>query len=379
MTPPTPGLLLTLLSFFLVIGVLVFVHEMGHYLAGRWFGVKAEAFSIGFGREVAGWTDKRGTRWKVGWLPLGGYVKFKGDMSPASEPDPNWLKLPAEERNACFQAKPLWQRAIIVAAGPAINFLFAILIFAGFFAAYGENRVSTRLATVQGAAAAAGFQVGDDVKAIAGRPVDDFNDIARFVILRPGERVDVLAERGDRTILLPVTIGTRWEEDRFGNRFALGLLGVQPDGVRHVALSPLQIPGAAVRQTGEMLGLITDSISQIVTGRRSVRELGGPMKIAQVSGEQASGGWKKLILFMAVISINLGFINLLPVPMLDGGHLAFYAVAAVRRRALSPRTVERAFRGGLVMMLALMVMVTFNDLASFGLFRGLAGLIGWAS
>ena len=378
MTPPTPGLLLTLLSFFLVIGVLVFIHEMGHYLAGRWFGVRAEAFSIGFGREVAGWTDKRGTRWKVGWLPLGGYVKFKGDMSPASQPDDAWLRMPAEERNACFQSKPLWQRAVIVAAGPAINFLFAILIFAGFFAAYGEARESNRLGAVTGAAAQAGVLVGDRITAINGRSVDDLGDVRRYVVLRPQQRVDVLVERADRTVLLPVTIGTRWEEDRFGNRFAFGELGVLHDGVNQVRVPIASIPAAAVGQVGDTLGMMTDALGQIITGRRSVRELGGPMKIAQVSGEQASGGWKQLLLFMAVISINLGFINLLPVPMLDGGHLLFYGVAAVRRKALSPKTVERAFRGGLALMLALMVMVTVNDLASFGLFRGLAGLVGGA-
>lgn len=376
MDGPAPNLPLTILSFLLVIGILVFIHELGHYLAGRWFGVKAEAFSIGFGREVAGWTDKRGTRWKVGWLPLGGYVRFKGDMSPASKPDPEWLRMPPEERSQCFQAKPLWQRAIIVAAGPIINFAFALLIFAAFFAAYGEYRTSTTLGEVQGPAAAAGLRPGDTVKAIAGREVDDFDDVRRFVILRPGQRVDVLAERGGETLLLPVTIGTRWEEDRFGNRYAMGQMGVRPDGYRQVPLSLTDIPGAALSRFGDTIELMTDSIAQIVTGRRSAKELGGPLRIAQVSGEQAMGGWQNLLLFMALISINLGFINLLPVPMLDGGHLAFYAVAGIRGRAPNPKTVERAFRGGLAVLLALMVMVTLNDLAAFGLFSGLAGLIG---
>ena len=380
MTPPTPGLPLTLLAFFLVIGVLVFVHEMGHYLAGRWFGVKAEAFSIGFGREVLGWTDKLGTRWKVGWLPLGGYVKFKGDMSPASEPDPAWIVMPAEERNACFQAKPLWQRAIIVAAGPAINFLFAILIFAGIFIAIGEPRTTTQLQFVQpgSPAAEAGLRPGDRILAVDGDTVDRFEDLNTFIRLRPGERVDVLAQRGGGTVLLPARIGTRWEEDRFDNRFALGYFGVSPGRANFVRLTPLEVPGAAARATWTTLDTIVDGLGQIITGRRSVRELGGPLKIAQVSGERATFGWIEFVYWMALISINLGFINLLPVPMLDGGHLLFYAVAAVRRKALSPKTVERAFRGGLALMLALMVVVTFNDLASFGLFRGFAGLIGGA-
>ena len=194
----SPGLLLTVLAFVLVIGPLVFLHEMGHYLAGRLFGVKVEAFSIGFGQEVFGVTDKRGTRWKFGWLPLGGYVRFAGDMNPASVPDADWLMLPPEERARTFPSKPVWQRAIIVAAGPVTNFLIALLILAGFAFAYGDSRTPTVAGniTANGAAAKAGLQPGDRIVALSGRTVETFGDMVRYIQIRAGERVTVDFVRG---------------------------------------------------------------------------------------------------------------------------------------------------------------------------------------
>jgi regulator of sigma E protease len=374
----SPGILITVLAFVLVIGSLVFLHELGHYLAGRWFGVKAEEFSIGFGREVAGFTDKRGTRWKFGWLPLGGYVRFAGDMNPASQPSPEWLTLSARERAQTFQAKALWQRAIIVAAGPIANFIVAIVILGAFALAYGQNTTPSVVGTVVpgSAAAAAGLQPGDRVTSLGGRSVETFMDMAKYAQLRPNEPVRIEYERGGRTLSSHAVIGVREEQDRFGNQYRIGVLGV---GNSKPVLEPvglLEAPLVGIRQTADIVRMTVDGLGQIITGRRSVTELGGPLKIAQVSGERLSMGPAEFVFLIALISINLGFINLLPVPVLDGGHLLFYAVEAVRRRPVEPQVMEWAFRGGLIAILALMLLVTFNDLGAFGVWRNLAGLIG---
>ena len=374
----TPGLLLTRLAFVLVIGPLVFVHELGHYAAGRWFGIKADVFSIGFGREIAGWTDRRGTRWKVAWLPLGGYVKFAGDMNPAGQPDADWLALPAEERARTFQAKPVWQRAIVVAAGPVVNFVLAVLILAGFALAYGDAQTPAVVGQAMPGTVAAqvGLRTGDRVTALGGRPVETFEDMVRFVKIRAGERVRVDYVRDGTPMHVDATIATQVQRDRFGNEFRVGLLGIRPAApvVRQVGV--LEAPVIAVQRTGQIVQMMVETIGQIVSGRRSVKELGGPLSIAKVSGEQITLGPEAFVFLIALVSINLGFINLLPVPMLDGGHLLFYAIEAVRRRPVAPQTMEWAYRGGLMAVLALMLLVTFNDLGNFGLWRHLAGLIG---
>ncbi|PTQ11615.1 RIP metalloprotease RseP [Sphingomonas oleivorans] len=373
-----PGFLITVLSFLLVIGPLVFLHELGHYLAGRACGVKADVFSIGMGQEVVGWTDRRGTRWKIAWLPLGGYVKFAGDMNPANQPSPEWLRLPPEERAKTFQAKPLWQRFIIVAAGPIANFIVAIAIIAGFLIAYGEPRTPPVAAAISAGspAAAAGLRAGDRIVSVAGRSVTTFDDIVMIVQIRPEEPLAIGFVRDGRPMNAVVTPAAMIERDRFGNEFRKGVLGVA-SGPRIIApLKPHEVLGAAVRQTGTILRTMVDTIGQIITGRRSVKELGGPLKIAQISGQQATLGLAKLIMLIAMISINLGFINLLPIPMLDGGHLIFYVLEGIRRRPLPPQAQEWAFRSGLALLLGFMLFVTVNDLGSFGLWRRLAGLIG---
>jgi regulator of sigma E protease len=215
----SPGVLVTVLSFLLVIGPLIFVHELGHYFAGRWFGVKADAFSIGFGREVAGWTDKRGTRWKIGWLPLGGYVKFAGDMNPASTPSDEWLSLPPEERNKTFQSKPVWQRFIIVAAGPFVNFLFAILAFMAIFAAIGYPTTPPVLTgIIEGQPAArAGFQPGDRILTVEGRAVETFTELQEYIRIRPNQQLDFLIERDGRQLPISAQVGATTMRDQFGN------------------------------------------------------------------------------------------------------------------------------------------------------------------
>ncbi len=374
----TPGLPLTLLAFVLVIGPLVFVHEMGHYLAARWFGVKSDVFSIGFGREIAGWTDRRGTRWKIAWMPLGGYVRFAGDMNAVSQPSAEWLALPAEQRNQTFQAKPVWQRAIIVAAGPVVNFVLAVVILAGFALAYGETRTPPVVGTVVAASAAerAGLQAGDRITRLGNREIAIFEDMLAYTRIHPAETTTITFERAGQTQTRPVTIGIEEQVDRFGNRYRIGMLGIARGERVTVPVGVFEAPVIAVRRTGEIVSMMVETIGQIISGRRSVRELGGPLSIAKVSGEQISLGPDAFVFLIALVSINLGFINLLPVPMLDGGHLLFYAVEAVRRRPVGPNVQEWAFRGGLAAILGLMLLVTFNDLGNFGLWRSLARLIG---
>ena len=373
-----PGFLFSILAFVLMIGPLVFVHELGHYLAGRWFGVKAEAFSIGFGREIAGWTDKRGTRWKLGWLPLGGYVRFAGDMNPASQPDAAWLALPAAERARTFQAKPLWQRAIIVAAGPVTNFIVAILILSAFAFAYGDMRTPTVIGSVVPGSPAqvAGLQAGDRITSVGGRSFDAFDDLARYVVLRPGEQVEIDFVRDGHAMAQQATLGRIEQQDRFGNRFVIGQLGIGATAPVVTSVGLFEAPVVGVRRARELIQVTIDGIGQIVTGRRSVKDLNGPVGTARIAGEQMTLGADAFVALIAVVSINLGFINLLPVPMLDGGHLLFYAIEAVRRRPLRAEAQEWAFRGGLAALVALILVVTINDLGAFGLWKNLAGLIG---
>ena len=372
-----PPVWFIVIAFLCAIGPLVFIHEFGHYLVARWCGVGAEQFSIGFGREIVGWTDKRGTRWKVGWLPLGGYVRFVGDMNPASQADAD-AELAPEKRAVAFHNKPWWQRFLIVLAGPLANFLLAIAIFAAFFAAFGAPRTSSIVTAleVNGPAAAAGIQPGDQILSVAGRHTPYFENVFQVVRLRPGEAVSVTIERNGRELTLPIRIQAVVEKDQFGQSFTVGRLGVFGHKVSYERIPPLQLVPAATSYTISTTQSMIDGLWQIISGRRSVKDLGGPLKMAQIAGQQASLGLFQFIQLIALFSINLGFINLLPVPMLDGGHLVFYAAEAVRRRPVSFRAQDWAFRGGLALLLALLIFTTVNDLASFGLFERLGRLIG---
>lgn len=374
----SPGFLWTVACFILLIGPLVFLHELGHFLVARFFGVKVEAFSIGFGREILGWTDRLGTRWKFGWLPLGGYVRFAGDMNGASVEDARWRDLPVEERAQVFHAKPVWQRALIVLAGPVTNLVAAVVILAGFAFVYGEAKTPPVIATVQKASPAdlAGLQPGDRILNANGRSIDSFDQIYPIVQDRPGERLVVEIERDGTRKLLDLVPATVRQTDRFGNEYRIGRIGIGAVAERTIRpVSVLEAPLIGVERTASILDRMVTGLWQLVSGRRSLQELGGPIKIAQISGEAAVLGVPQFIYLAALISINLGFINLLPVPMLDGGHLTFYAVEAIQRRPVSPRTMEIAFRSGMYALLALMAFVTLNDLASLGLWR-LAGLNG---
>jgi regulator of sigma E protease len=370
--------LLYILAFALVIGPLIFLHELGHYLAGRVFGVKAEVFSIGFGKELFGVTDKRGTRWKFCALPLGGYVRFAGDMNAASQPDAEWLMLPPEQRAQTFPSKAVWQRAIIVAAGPAMNFIIAIVILAGFAVAFGENRTPTVVGSVVAgsAAARAGLVPGDTITALDGERVATYLDMVMIVRPRAGDHIRVDFLHHGAALSRDVVIGEQTLKDEFGNVEKGGLLGVGPTAPVSAPVTIFEAPGVAARQTGALLNMMAVTIRRIVTGAQPLDQLHGPLGTAKMAGERLTLGPVEFVFLIALVSINLGFINLLPVPMLDGGHLFFYAIEAVRRKPVGPEVQEWAFRGGLAALLALMLLVTFNDLASFGLWKNLAGLIG---
>ena len=369
---------LYVLAFLAVLGPLVFVHEYGHYIVGRWCGVKADTFSIGFGRKILGWTDKRGTEWKIGWLPLGGYVQFAGDRDAVSQPDADWQKLPSAERSHTFPAQPVWKRALIVVAGPVTNFLFAILIFAGFFMAYGAPQTPPVIGDVapKSAGAEAKLQVGDRIVAINGRTMETFDDIRMAVGYDLGKPANLKIERGQERFDLTLRPRIITETDPFGNKSERAIIGILPTKPVFTTVGPLTAVQAAGAQTWGLVRMTGHILGQFLTGQRSVKEMGGPLRIAKQSGEMASLGPEALIYFVAFVSINLGFINLLPLPMLDGGHLAFYAYEAVRRRPAPAAAQEWAFRFGFAAVVTLMLVVTFNDLGSLGLWDGIARLIG---
>lgn len=372
-----PPVWFIIIAFLAALGPLIIGHELGHYWVARWFGVGAEAFSIGFGKEVAGWTDKRGTRWKIGMLPLGGYVKFIGDSDPSSITDHS-VDLPADQQRHSFHLRPPWQRFLIVLAGPMTNFLIAILIFAAFFAAYGMPQTPTivRSVVAGGAAAQAGIKAGDRIVEIAGRSTSRFEDLQNVVMLRPAETVAVQVERDGQRLVISARLGAVDQVDRFGQRFRIGQLGV--GGGRHelVRIPATRLIPEAISTTVKTTQSMIDGLWQIISGRRSLQDLGGPLRMAQIAGQSASLGLFEFVQLIAFFSINLGFINLLPIPMLDGGHLVLYAIEGVRRRPASERVVEWAFRGGLAFLLALMLVATFNDLSFFGLWDGFGRLIG---
>ena len=358
------------LAFLLVLGPLVVVHELGHYLVARLFGVRADAFSVGFGKELIGRTDKRGTRWKLCALPLGGYVQFAGDANAASIPDPAMANATAEQLRGTFPGAKLWHRALIVAAGPATNLLVALAIFFSFNLIYGKIVAAPVIAGFeQGSPAeAAGLRLGDRIVAINGEHIGGFDEIRERVLPYPGRTVAVVAQRQGQEVSVSMRIAEKVDRDRFGNEARVGRIGIAGGVADIVKVGPGEAATLAVDQSIGIVKMMVTGIGQIIGGERSVKELGGPLKIAKYSGEQLSLGWPNFVWFAALISINLAFINLLPIPALDGGHLAFYAAEAVRRKPVSVRGQEWAFRTGMALVLALMLFVTFNDQVSFNLF-----------
>jgi regulator of sigma E protease len=354
--------------FLIVLTILVFVHELGHYLIARRNGVRIEIFSIGFGPELYGWYDRAGTRWKFSAMPLGGYVKMFGDADPSSG-----LALPAltalspEEREVSFHGKRLGQRAAIVAGGPIANFVFAIVVLALLFMTYGQPFTPAEVGQVQpnSAAEQAGIKPGDKIVSINDRAIERFEDVQQLVRLNPGVAMSIVVQRAGQPVTLSVTPARIQQTDRFGDRHEIGLLGIGRSGVEYVQRDPITAISRAVSETWNLSAATLEAMWQIIIGTRNSDELGGPLRIAQMSGEVAQSGAVPLLWFMAVLSINLGLINLFPVPVLDGGHLLFYAAEAIRGKPLGQRAQEYGFRIGLAMVLTLMVFATWNDIVHF--------------
>jgi regulator of sigma E protease len=363
------GLIGYVIPFLFVLTIVVFFHELGHFLIARWAGVKVLTFSLGFGPELAGFNDRHGTRWKISAIPLGGYVKFFGDDSEASTPSTETLeKMSAEERAGSFHHKKVGPRAAIVAAGPIANFLLAIVIFTCLFTFFGKPSTTARVDKIEAnsAAAAAGFQVGDVVTSIDGKQIGSFSDMQRIVGVRAGEQLNFVVKRGDATVQLKGTPELREVKDAFGNMHRLGVLGITRATAPGDVVTERVNPGTAlwlgVKETWFVVERTFAYIGGVFSGREAADQVGGPLRIAQISGQVATIGLAALIHLAAVLSISIGLLNLFPVPLLDGGHLLFYAVEAVRGRPLSERAQEMGFRIGLALVLMLMVFATYNDI-----------------
>jgi regulator of sigma E protease len=363
------GLIGYVIPFLFVLTIVVFFHELGHFLVARWAGVKVLTFSLGFGPELAGFNDRHGTRWKISAVPLGGYVKFFGDESEASTPSSEALaSMTEEERAGSFHHKKVGPRAAIVAAGPIANFILAIVIFTGLFTFFGKPNMSARVDKIEvgSAAAAAGFQAGDVVTAIDNQPIENFSDMQRIVSIRAGEKLSFTIKRGDSIVQLQGTPELKEQKDPFGNVHRLGVLGItrasQPGDVTTERVNPAAAMWLGVKETWFVIDRTLAYIGGVFTGREAADQVGGPLRIAQISGQVATIGLAALIHLAAVLSISIGLLNLFPVPLLDGGHLLFYAVEFIRGRPLSDRAQEMGFRIGLGLVLMLMVFATYNDI-----------------
>ncbi|MEH3117790.1 MAG: RIP metalloprotease RseP [Methylorubrum populi] len=360
------------IPFLFVLTIVVFVHEMGHFLVGRWCGVGVTAFSIGFGPELGGFNDRRGTRWKLSAIPLGGYVKFVGDANGASVPDPEAVaRMNPHERAVSFPTQPVAKRAAIVAAGPIANFILAIAVFAGAIYVNGRHETPARVEAVQpnSAAARAGFQPGDVIRTIDGQAVDTFGDMQRVVSAAAGSSLTVTVDRGGQAATLTAVPDMIEERTPFGrHRFGrLGINGPNAGAAKLVHYGALDSLRLGVHETAFVVERTFDYIGKLVTGRESADQLSGPIGIARVSGEVARvGGVGGLIGLIALLSVSIGLLNLFPIPLLDGGHLLFYAFEAVRGRPLSERAQEIGFRIGLAFVLMLMLFAAWNDILNLG-------------
>lgn len=366
------GVIGYIVPFLFVLTIVVFFHELGHFLVARWAGVKVLTFSLGFGPELAGFNDKHGTRWKLSAIPLGGYVRFFGDEGEASTPDNTKLATMTEdERKGSFHHKKLGPRAAIVAAGPIANFILAIVIFAGLFTFFGRPNATARVDKVMegSAAAIAGFQSGDLVTAIDGTSIGNFSDMQRIVSTEAGRQLAFTVKRGDASVTLKATPELKEIKDNFGNVHKLGVLGITRSNAPGDVLTERVDPATAVwlgaKETWFVIDRTLSYVGGVFVGREAADQVGGPLRIAQISGQVATIGLAALIHLTAVLSVSIGLLNLFPVPLLDGGHLLFYAVEAIRGRPLSERAQEMGFRIGLGLVLMLMVFATYNDILHF--------------
>lgn len=354
--------------FLIVLTILVFVHELGHYLVARFCGVRIETFSIGFGPEIFGWTDRAGTRWKFSAVPLGGYVKMFGEAVTGEGEE---RELTPEERAGAFHLKSLPRRAAVVFAGPAANFLFAAVVLMGLFITVGEPFTPPVVGQVQpnSAAALGGLEPGDRFLRIAGEPVERFEDVQRIVRDNPGVPLPVTVLRGGSETKLSVTPELREETDNFGVDRRFGFLGVTGGAREFVRHGVMTAAGQAVVATYTLTAMTVEAVGEIIAGTRSSEELGGPLRIAQISGEASQVGLLSIVWILIVLSINLGLINLFPIPVLDGGHLLFYAAEAIRGKPLGPKAQAIGFQIGLALVVGLMIFATWNDLTHFDVFE----------
>ena len=375
------------LPFLVALTILVFVHELGHYSVARWCKVKIEVFSIGFGPELKGWDDSHGTRWKISAIPLGGYVKMFGESESVLEgegEDEKERPMTAEEESVSFHHKSLAQRAAIVVAGPAINFIFAIVAFAGLFMTLGvPEPVSDQppLAMVGnvspgGAAEKGGLKMGDQIVQIGNEKVTYFTDLQRIIQANPEKKINVNVTRNGKDLTFEVTTGSRSGKNAAGETVKQGLLGVSahPGEVKYTRQGPVKAIGMGIERTYVFTVRILEYIKDIFAGKQSADELGGVLRIAQISGQVAELGVASFVSFLAILSVNLGLINLFPIPLLDGGHLAFYLIEAIRGRPLGPKAHEYGFRFGLTLVAALFLFVTWNDLVYLKFIEWIAGL-----
>ena len=366
--------------FLVVLTVVVFFHELGHYGVARLCGVRVEVFSIGFGREIFGHTARSGTRWKVSLIPLGGYVKFYGDAGASSEADRDLAEeMTEEERRVSFHHQSLPKRAAIVSAGPIANFVLSVVILTGMFLSVGRPFTPPVVGAVveDSAAEAAGMQPGDRVVMIDNSTIERFEDIRDIVMFNPETEMDLVVERDGARLTLQATPTVKEITDTMGNVHRIGLLGISVAGREFVRLGPGGAVVAAVEETYVLVKRTLQGLGQIISGRRSAQELGGPIMIAQLSGQRAAAeGWLPLLELVVVISATLGLINLFPIPVLDGGHLAFYAIEAVRGRPLGERAQEYGYFVGLAMVVSLMVFATFNDLTRPAVIEFFTNLVG---
>jgi len=390
--------------FALVLGLVVTIHELGHFLAAKMFGVAIDRFSIGFGKAIAAWTDKSGVEWRIGWIPLGGYVRFTGDENASSVPDKEDLDalrdtIARREGEAAvaryFHFKPLWQRAIVVAAGPIANFVLAVALFASLLMAFGQYVLPARIATVQPGSPAerAGFLSGDLIVEADGRRIKGFDQVAEVVQVRANVPTEFVVERSGREVAITAT--PEWVErtDSVAGTRRQGMLGLTPaqssDDFVHVRFNPVQAVAGGVERTWRTLETTVYYLGRMVTGQVSPDQLSGPLGIARISGKVAQAGAEgapdvggmilgssvNLLQLAAFVSVSIGFMNLLPIPVLDGGHLLFYAYEAVARRPLAARVQAAGYRVGLALLLGLMLFATWNDLQQLRVFKILGGVL----
>ncbi len=360
-------------TFLFYITVVVFVHEMGHFLMARFFGAKVDVFSVGFGKEIVGFTDRRGTRWKLSWLPIGGYVKFAGDADAASTPDRNAVAASAAERVQMMAFKPVGQRAAVAAAGPIANFILAIVLFTGLFMYAGHTTIAPVIGQVNKASPAemAGIRSGDTVSRIDGRVITSFDQLPEIIGLSAGRTLAIELTRAGQPVTVQVTPQLVRVKNFLGDEMETAVIGVRqspnaPVITQHY--NPLQAVGAACGRTWDVVRLSLQGIGQLVLGRASLDQLQGPVGIAQITKKVADFGILPLLNLVAVLSVSIGLINLFPIPLLDGGHLLYYGCEAVLGRPLGERVQDVGFRLGLVVVLGLMLLATWNDIARLNLF-----------